>query len=112
MTITRGYIVNCESMKTKIYRADPEFKDFMYSLRNWNYISKLAQDWEPGQTQTIWPLKYDCPWEPSSAAFLHMPLSSQVVFIALCSFGQISGHRGAFPGGSGVKNLPANAGDM
>ena len=32
--ITRGCTVNCESMKTKIYRAGTEFKAFMYSLRN------------------------------------------------------------------------------
>ena len=34
IAVQRGYMVNCESMKTKIYRADTEFKAFMYSLRN------------------------------------------------------------------------------
>ena len=84
----------------------------MYSLRNWNYISKLAQDKGPGQIQTILPLKCDCPWEPRECCTAaHAPPFMSCLHSSVQLWTDFKAQRG-LPGGSVVKNLLAYAGDV
>ena len=84
----------------------------MYSLRNWNYISKLAQDKGPGQIQTILPLKCDCPWEPRECCTAaHAPPFMSCLHSSVQLWTDFKAQRG-LPGGSVVKNLLACAGDV
>ena len=84
----------------------------MYSLRNSEIIFPSLLDKGPGQTQTILPLKCDCPWEPRECCTAeHAPPLTSCLHSSVQLWTDFKAQRG-LPGGSVVKNLLAYAGDV
>ena len=106
----------------------PEIRETrVWSLGRENYLEKEMANhssilaWkiprmkEPGRLQSMWPQRVRHNWTTSLSLFLKY-LSIQLLFIlfkhTLCpSIVHSYLEKGGFPGGSGVKNPPTNAGD-
>ena len=112
MMITRGYTVNCESMKTKIYRAGTEFKP---SCIAWETLKLYFQACS-GQGTRPNPDYFTLKMWLSLRAILccipgHAPLLTSCLHSTVHLWPDFRAQRG-LPGDSVVKNLPANTGDM